>query len=1011
MPDNFELQYHKLNPAQRQAVDTIDGPVMVLAGPGTGKTQVLSVRIANILQKTDTAPDAILALTFTESAAKNMQRRLTSIIGPTAYSVTISTFHSFCSEIIQSHPDEFPISLESEALSELEKIEIIQQILDSVSLIKLRPINTPYFYLSEIIRRLQELKREAVSLSDFAAILQTEKTNFEAEKHSFKKSEIAEKEKNLAKNEELLSIYRAYQAEIKNRGRYDFEDMINLVIEKFESDEDFLLLYQERFHYFLVDEYQDSNSAQNKVLKLLVSFWKEKANFFVVGDPNQSIYRFQGASLENIFDFEKTYPAAQIISLTHNYRSSSLILDASYDLISHNKSLDLLPALHQKLEAQNDYPSQKINVLSFPSESVEEYFLVRKLKSLLAEGVDPEEIAVLYRHNYDASTLSELLSKEGLRYNLEGGVDILKDPTINQLLTLLCVIEKSKTGLEDLDLFTLLHYEFLKFNAFDILKLSRAAAIGKKSLFDIITDEKSPSDLISSASLSLFQDFLKQIALWQKISVNKNFSEFFEILLKESGFLDWLLASSDRVEKLNRLNSLFAEVKAFNRAYHNLNLSQFLTALDLMIANNLRIQEEDLDLSQNAITLSTVHKAKGKEWGYVFIIKALDGKWGNNRKRELIKLPSGILENTNLADFEENEDERRLFYVALTRAKKEIFVSYSETTLARNRKKENIPTLFLSELDSQYLNSETKLDFNQSDILESLLILENQKDDTFLKEEEKAFLSKIIADFKMSPTALNTYLSCPYKFKLNNLIKVPRAKNIYFAFGTAVHRALELFHQKFRNESILPKKEYLLQEFEKALQKEVLLDLDFRDRLKKGQEILTHYYDYYVETFVPPLFTEKLFGYSYSRCLLNDIPLSGKVDRIDLLDPTKKLVKVVDYKTGKPKSRNEIEGKTGIKDDSYKIQLVFYKLLSELDHNFNFEVTETEFDFVEKDASGKFHRESFTISRVEVSELKKTIQEVMAKIRHLEFAKTKNYEECDRCEFKNHCYPGGLPKS
>ena len=281
----------KINQAQKLAVNTIEGPVMVIAGPGTGKTEILARRIAKILKKTDTPPDAILALTFTEIGAKAMRQRLLSTIGETAYYVNISTFHSFCSGVMQEFPDKFVISSELEPLSELERVEIFHQILSENNFKFIKPINQPFYYTKDLIKSVQSLKKEGISQKEFSSILKNE-----------------ENSKNLNKNRELLKVYIDYQKIIKERGRYDFEDMINLVVNAFKKDKELLLAYQERLLYFLIDEYQDTSSSQNQVVNLLASYWGDQANIFVVGDTNQSIFRFQGASLENIIGFTKTSP-------------------------------------------------------------------------------------------------------------------------------------------------------------------------------------------------------------------------------------------------------------------------------------------------------------------------------------------------------------------------------------------------------------------------------------------------------------------------------------------------------------------------------------------------------------------------------------------------------------------------------------------------------------------------------------------------------------------------------
>ncbi|MFH1280990.1 MAG: ATP-dependent helicase, partial [Candidatus Beckwithbacteria bacterium] len=255
----------KLNLAQKLAADTIEGPVMVVAGPGTGKTEIIAQRIANILKTTDTPPDAILALTFTEVGAKAMRQRLLKTIGETAYYVNISTFHAFCSGVMQEFPDKFIISSELEPLSELEQVEIFHQILSQSSFKIIKPVNQPFYYTSDLIRSVQNLKREGITQKEFSSILKQEESS-----------------KDLDKNQELLKVYIDYQKIIKERGRYDFEDMINLVVDAFKKDKNLLLTYQERLLYLLVDEFQDTNSSQNQVVNLLASYWGDQANIFVV---------------------------------------------------------------------------------------------------------------------------------------------------------------------------------------------------------------------------------------------------------------------------------------------------------------------------------------------------------------------------------------------------------------------------------------------------------------------------------------------------------------------------------------------------------------------------------------------------------------------------------------------------------------------------------------------------------------------------------------------------------
>lgn len=1011
---DFDKVYKNLNPAQKKAVDTIDGPVLVVAGPGTGKTQVLTVRIANILLNTDVPSSSILALTFTESGVKAMRERLISLIGPEAYYVNLHTFHSFCAEVIKDHPDKFIVAEEMEPLSQLERVQIFREILDGGQFELLRPFGSRYYYVRALIKNIQDLKREGISPDSFKRALKgigNKESRIEVEKFE---------EKDLQKCLELLEVYKRYQEKLKEKGRYDFEDMINLAVEAFEKDEIFLRKFQERFQYILLDEFQDTNTPQNQVVKLLAKYWGEGANVFAVGDDEQSIYRFQGASLENILFFKSLYPNSEVITLKENYRSQKSILEVAYQVIQNNRvRLDkYIGGIDRKLVSKVAGGTGSVQVGHFSSGVTESFFVGQKIKELVESGTEPSKIAVIYRHNSDAADFADTLSRLKIGYDLAAGQDILKDHDLGKLLRLLGVVLKIRQKEEDLDLFTLFNYEFLSrrfgFEPLDVLKLARFASDVKVNFIDAILHlEFEKKKIVENPGA--FVSFVSQLLAWQKESANSTFVVLFEKVVNESGFLNWVLSKPDSVERLNRLNSLFSEAKKLNYFDHELNLERFFADLKILMDSNIAVNETDLDIKTNAVVLTTAHGAKGLEFDYVFIVKCLDGKFGNNKVRELIKLPPGLLSAVEKVGEpvlpDQNEDERRLFYVALTRARLAVFITYADSYFSEAVARESFPSMFLTEVagDSARNLDVKSYETGVREILKEILAPVSTET---VNLKEKDFLTSVLLDFKLSVTALNTYLECPYKFKLNTLFRTPRAKDKYLAFGSAVHKALEMLFRKFKEEGRLPVAKFLLDQFETAVNQEILTPKDLADIRSKGKKILRAYYDFYKESFIRPIFTEKFFGYGFSKIYLDDVPLTGKVDRIDpIFDDSGKIkgVKVVDYKTGKVKTRNQIEGNTKEGDSSYKRQLVFYKVLAGLDRAFNYQVLESELDFVEG-GGGKFVRHSFEIKEAEVTDLKRVIREVMIRIRRLEFPRTKDYKVCDYCEFSDHCFPDGIPQ-
>lgn len=1004
----FEEAYRALNQKQRQAVDTIDGPVMVIAGPGTGKTQVLTLRIANILKNTDINPSSILALTFTESAASNMRKRLVSMIGETAYYVRISTFHAFCASVISDNPEEFPLPHESEPLTDLERFEIITQIIRNNELAVLKPINDPMYYAKTIVSHISELKREGISPDRYDRIVDQEGQWLESQKDKMKKTEYRRRERNYFKHKDLAVLYHQYQESLQTAARYDFDDMIALTAHAFSTNEELLASYQERFQYILVDEYQDTNGAQNLVVNLLASFWGERANVFVVGDVNQSIYRFQGASAENVLSFLDTYPSATVITLDTNYRSTQQILDAACELISHN---------HTGLDSRLGSPTllkatipdgEKIQLIHTPTEQAETIYIAEQIQKLLQQGIDPDEIAVMYRNNADSALIADTLARWDIPYEIEGGSNILTTPIIWQLLVLLSVINGIRENREGIDLFTLLQYEWVELDRLTVLQYTRKASTKGISLFDAIME---PTDQPLTQHQQAVRAFIEKLVGFLQQERQRTFVSWFEMVLTESGFLEYALGRPAAVEDLNRVNTLFNEIKKMCAADHACSLKRFLEIIETMNTHGLSILEEDQNIREGTVRLTTAHKAKGQEWRYVFILTAVDGKWGNNKGRRQINMPEGVIKHVKVRDEELQalEDERRLFYVAVTRAKTRITITLPDSIISGARSKETVPSIFVTELGDHGVNytPEKLTDGNQQELLTKLLTYQPQRDQT---PDENAWLSTLLSSFKLSSTALNTYLQCHYKFKLNNLLKVPRAKAEYLSMGSAVHRALELFFLRLKETKQVPPASYLLASYEEALKKEILTKDGYNRRLTQGKKMLSMYYKRYKEEFTDPLYCERNFGSGMSTTQFDGISLQGKVDRIDWIDKEKKTVRIIDYKTGRAKSLNDIEGKTASSDGSYKRQLVFYKLLTQLDSSFPADAVEFEFDFVEADRqSGRHKKVTISVSNEEVQELKNVIRQTMKDIRGLHFERTTDTRICHTCEFNKHCWPEGIP--
>lgn len=1002
----FKDEYQRLNSEQKLAVETIEGPVMVLAGPGTGKTQVMAMRIANILKKTQANPYNILCLTFTNSAVKAMRERLIKIIGQDAYKIAIHTFHSFCNEIIQMHPERFLFAKTIVQISELEKMEYLSLIIDQNNWQILKPLKSPYYYQKPILKAIKDLKREGILPEEYMSMVEREREDFDKHPEYYHQKgkyqgKLMDKYKKLkdsiAKNHELAQIYKKYQELLDQNGKYDFDDMIMFVLRQFKVDPDFLADFQEKYLYLLVDEYQDTNGAQNKLIELLGSF-DHDPNIFVVGDDDQSIYRFQGASLENMLIFKEIFPKTKTIVLKTNYRSTREIVKASRGLISRNPNqLADLMRIEKKVEAYKDKIGEKIVLAEFENEIDELYFIIEKIKELQAQGEGLDNIAIFYRNNHEVLELAEVLTRNGIGYHLEKGQNIFEDSLISRVIDVFTLIN----DMANAELwFRVLHFDWWQIESLSLYKIFNRFHSYQKSDNDFVIwfGEYQKNNIVDEKISKTINFLLDK----RKEADNTTIATWVEGIFRDSGLNDYILNLSDRLLVVHRVKKFFTFIKSLNQADRSLTLSKLIMKLNKIIEDQVDIKVNMVDYEGEGVNLMTAHKSKGMEFDYIFIYRCMDEVWGNQKKREILPLLPGILKTE--AKSEGEAEDRRLFYVALTRTRRRLWISWAKKYA--DEEKERSKSMFISELDPALVEvfDANLLAKNKEDFILALL---GTKAELIFSRDEKDYLKKLLLDFKLSPTALNKYLECPRKFLYDNLIKVPKTKTPSLSFGTAIHAALENFYLVYKKTGHLPVVDDLIYYFKISLNQQIMTEADFIGWLKRGEMVLRRYYDQYHDDFKIPIFCE----YNFALIKLNmdePIPLTGKVDRVDLLEEKK--VAVIDYKTGKVPSRNEILGQTKNSDGRYWRQLVFYKLLGQLAGNFKYEIVETELDFVGDSENSRPKKEKFSITSSDVEELKKIIKEVWNKINNLEFGCTSDQSRCKgsfagkKCEYYNLCH-------
>lgn len=955
----FEKKYRELNPAQKKAVDAIEGPVLVIAGPGTGKTTILTLRIANILERTDTAPENILALTFTESGAFAMRRKLAEIIGTPAYKVNIHTFHGFAADIIERYPDYFDRIIGSKVISEPERIKIIKNVLLAGKVRLLRPYGDEEYYIGPILREIQILKRENISPEKFrkSIVLETDE--------KLSKTEAEKQKKQAEKNRELAHVYAEYEKVLAKEKLYDFEDMLLELIRRMEEVPEFKLTLQENFQYILADEHQDANAAQNRILELLSDFY-ESPNLFIVGDDKQAIYRFQGATIENFLYFRDKYRDTLIIDLEHNYRSHQGILDASHSLIENNPKM---PGLERKRLKSLQVGSVPVYIREYESVEDEYEYVSESIARLMGNGIKSEEIAVLYRDNRHAMPISNVLSSKGIENRIESDYDIMAEKDIRKILFVAKAVDDLSS---DENLAKALFVRELGADPGHVAELCALSRREDKPLYALVRKfsdtgraYKWLSDLAGDAQVVQCTNFIQK-------------------LFSESGMLRDILQDERAAERLETVQAFFDHIASLANSRRDFLLHDLLEYLAISEEHGISYRRKYGE-NVSGVRLMTAHRAKGLEFDHVFILHAADKIWGNRSSRSLFHIP--LIEHARNTG--RIEDERRLFYVAMTRAKQTVNISFAR----RDSDKDLLPSQFLAEIDpafSEYRKVEDRVPLGRKPVFGTA-----PKSGNSLLHPD--FIQGKFFSQPLAVTHLNNYLECPWKYFFVNLIRIPQLETKHQLYGTAIHASLKSFFDAYKNGKNM-KGKVLVDILKHNIEKLPFSKKDRREAIEKGENALTGYVKQYGGGWNRRILNE----YSVKRVVGVDLgegerlELTGKIDKVEFIGERE--VVVVDYKTGKPKSRNEIEGRTKSADGNYKRQLAFYKLLLSDSARNALSMKFGEIDFIEPNERGIYKKERFEIDNGEVKEITDFIAEMARELITVTFlCKGCGKKDCEFC--------------
>lgn len=969
-------EYEKLNTQQKRAVDTVAGPVMVIAGPGTGKTQILSRRVANIMTNHQTHPEEIVCLTYTEAGASEMLDRLEGLIGEEGRKVRVSTIHSFCSELILENPDLF--GRQPKVISTAVKYELLKEIMDKYitensSLYK--NSGDRYSSKDQLLELFSMMKRQGLNKADIE-----------------KKIEECKGEKKYQRLLDGVSIVEKYSEKILEHNYFDFDDMILWTIQKLKEDEDFQRSVSDTIKYLFVDEFQDTSVVQNKLVDLLVK-GKKNPNIFVVGDDDQSIYRFQGVSADNIRDFDKKYQPTKII-LEENYRSSQAIIDASRQLIRNNpREEKVLVAAG----ANKDYNYQLPILKSYPNAKDEMVGVLSEIKELIQSGVSPQEIGVIYGRNSYGVEFAKILRDNGIFVQMKEEKNLFKDPFFKKLFTILKYICQSSRDVREVR--QIAYCDFFEVEVSEITKIRNLKKNEKITIPSIAGIDKKLETIRKKVDRS--EKYLSPMYVLSDI-------------LKTLEIDEYIMKSKEKYHLVSVLNELYKLMLTECLLHSKLTVKEFLNHLSALQEMGISLSIETVSGSpSNCVQLMTAHGSKGLEFEHVFMMKCNDGKqkntyWpgGENNSGRFSYPPSlnGKAENESLLKEEEN---RRLFYVAMTRAKKILHLSYSA---------DSTKTHFINEFDKFIDKVEVIESFEDCQSVEKVVVPKFSND----------VLSEILGELSLSVSTLNAFLKCPLSFYFNKGLKLPPETNEAMLFGSIIHEVLEKIYisRDDSQSSELTVKTVLSLEGALELFETIFEDKSYqlssdrvkRDAYTRARKIIENLYKkpgylkdgvIAVEQHIKGIKLGDISNTTVDLSDISDVELNGKIDKIECEEG---VIRLIDYKTGKAKNAKDKLVPPSEKEPlggDYWRQAVFYYILVT---NAGIDISDKEvlvkYVFVEDSTSedGFSETEDIRITQKDVDKVLDQIKESIMKIKQGDFncgcgllKKDRGNYPCDYC--------------
>ena len=959
-----------LNAQQKRAVQYGEGPLLIVAGAGTGKTLVLTRRIVELISSKRAYPKDVLALTFTEKAAEEMEERV-DILMPYGYTdMTISTFHAFGDRILKDNALELGLSPDLYVLSRAEQIIFFKEHLFEFPMNYFRPLGDPTKYIESILALISRAKDEDISPKEYLDYIEILKRELRDNPSDKVLSERVKRE------EEIALLYQKYQEILHRESKIDFGDQVYLSLKLLREHPVILKEYQDRFKYILVDEFQDTNHSQFELLKLLVA---DRGNITVCGDDDQSIYKFRGAALSNIMEFMDIYSGAEMIILKDNYRSNQKILDFAYRSISHNNPdrLEVKEGLDKRLKA-NFKDNGDLKYYNFDTLSDESDWVSSKIEEMVQkEGYSYKDFAILVRSNRDADPFIRSLNMRSIPLRFSGSEGLYSQKEVRFLISWL----KFLTDPED----SLSLYYILSSSLYDLkvkflsLAMSRAKLLNR-SLYYLIThlDEDDKVELfVDDETKEKLGSFLKNLDEFFSLSSSLNTGQLLFGILNQSDYLKMLTAEGLKAEpKIKNIARFFEIVRSTSRILVNDDIYNFTPYLDALIEAGDNPSLPGPDYDTDSVNILTIHKAKGLEFKVVFMVSLVDNRFPVRRRKEAIALADDLLRAKEhwLPEGDPHiQEERRLFYVGITRARDMLFLSSAYDYGTKRAKKASIFVMEALDLPKQ-----PGVSLKSS----AWEIIQRSRAREFERVGE---LSPVRSDelLNLSHLQVDDYFTCPLKYKYIHILRIPVIQHHSVVYGKAIHDAIQIYLREKMKDNIVTL-DLILDIFKNSWISEGFLTREHEEmRFKEGQELLKKFYNDENLSKNNPTYIEKEFVFliDYNR-------ISGRWDRVDVINNS---VSIVDYKTSKID-----DNKKAHKKAKESLQLGIYALAYK--RIYGVIPNSLELYFIE---SGTIGRTTFTEDDLRAVEGKITI--ASKGIRTRDFNPKPSYFACAYCVFKNIC--------